>query len=1015
MHARPERCIVPLHVVIDGVFFDTFKELVEQHTYSISACCTYHMTAAVPPSTRISRVPFLARCVRLLHLYVVATLYSAPPSCLFVLFMEFPPNHLTQPPITGQTAAQLEEEARAFALRVRDVSKYAWAEFIQAANAGTSFHLGAAALDVATLGDGRGAPTVGATARSSSPGVSPRPSGLTGRGGRITPAERGPPPANPLQATFLNRVCLFDIDDKHKAKLQRWWMATRCWSWGYEKQRRTDESIAKQEREATEAEEEKRAAAAAVAEEEAAAVAAATAAAEEHAAALKHKDHHGPSAAAASGRGRLSAQRSIQQPEGGEADVGRREGRSSARGALGSGATALGRRWQRRHATGATGEKADGESLQQEHRGLRRTHTAPPTAGVGDPTRGGVATLAVEGKGHHSVASVSVGPITGADWTDPSVAAAAAEGGLAADGHEAESTAAPEVESNKVESPQPVDWERDVWSQCRLHRVSTSPLLLPLTSSTLMGFSAKDSTRDDGDPGEEASLIVEANRSPNEISRFSGPYGGGYTEREGRWESGKWETTRGSVGRGTPSGSGAIGAVGDKEALTSPKEWGASSHNSPGVTQFSGSGAEGASARVGRAGSSAACLSSSRDRYRTQSEFEDIEVLRSRSATSSGPGRDSFDSNVELDEKWDPTSSSSTAMQPTRGAAAGDVSRAFGGSGTSDRELDDAGGGELRQTRSVSLAGLGLTRSGWDGEPGGAPLPTLRRQSSAAAHSLREAGATPGSAATSTPRERGTTVGAEDAAVKAEEAERAAALARQFVRAYSSYLVEYLGFKLMGGPTNGVAETQTAATAASAMGSNGTPRTRRLYAGQTTTPPSSHGLGAPGWGEGPTHGGGKAEGRANEYFCSPATRGSGGELLAHALLRLPFELTNTVALVEVSVMVAPRASRAAAVAAAVEPMQASVKFWTVDVMEPSSGWEGDGPIGGSVEGQSPSRSWWASLPTLTSFKWNVDPDNPTFYGDDLPEELPHDMYRVIHKLRFRNSVEDFMVGQVNIV
>lgn len=900
-------------------------------------------------------------------------------------------------------------------MRVRNVSKYAWAEFVQAANAGTSFHHGAAVLDAVPHGGGGVGATIG-TARSSSPSVSPRPSGATARGGRVTPAERGPPPANPFQATFLNRVCLFDIDDKHKAKLQRWWVATRCWSWGYEKQRRTDESIAHQEREAMEAEEVKRVAAAG--EEKAAAAAAEAAAAaaaeEEEVAALKGKGHHGPPAAAASGRGRLSTQRSIQQPGGGT-EVGRRGGLSLARNALGSGASALGRRWQRRHAFGATGENADGELSQQEHRGLHRTHTAPPTAGAGEPTRGSVATLAAEGKGLRSVASVSVGLVTSADGRGALGATAAAEGGPAADGQQAEqadSTAVPEAACSKIEAPQPVDWERDVWSQCRLHRVSTSPLLLPMASSTLRGFSAKDSTRDDGDPGEEASLIVEANRSPNDVSHFSGPYGGGYTEGDGRWGLGKWETSRGSFGRGTPGGSGAIGTVSENDPVTSPKDWEASSHNSPGMTQYSGSVAEGASVRLGRADSSAACVSS-RDRHRAQSDFEDIEVLRSRSATSSGPGRDSLDSN-EPDDRWDPASTTSASVQPARGGAAGDSSKGVGSSFTLDWELDGAGGGE-RQTRSVSLAGLGLTGSGWDADPSGTSFSTLRRKSSAAENSLPEAAATPGSAAMSTPRGRGTTVGAEDAAVKAEEAERAAALARQFVQAYSSYLVEYLGFTLMGGPTNGVPGAQTGAIAGT-RDSDDTPRIRPVYAGQTATPPSSHVLGPPGWGgEGPAHDGGKAEGRADEHFCSPATRGSGGELLAHALLRLPFELTNTVALVEVSVMVAPATSVAAAAAAATEPMQASVKFWTVDITEPSGGWEGDGPIGGSVEGQSPSRSWWADLPTLTSFKWNVDPDNPTFYGYDLPEDLPHDMYRVIHKLRFRNSVEDFVVGQVNLV
>ncbi|CAM9910438.1 unnamed protein product, partial [Scytosiphon promiscuus] len=218
--------------------------------------------------------------------------------------------------VTPQDGArQLEKEARAFAMRVRDVSKYAWSEFAQLARSGDSFRLGAAKLSGAIGGGGGGgggASALGiAAARSSSPGLSPRPPGVAATGGgRNSPAlgeETGP--ANPLQATFLNRVCLLDIDDKHKASLRRTWEATRKWSWGYEKQRRCDEAaesraqVERKEREnarraAAEEEEEeaKRAAAAAAAEAEAAAAAAAAAKAQQ---AVSERGTNRPSAAAA--------------------------------------------------------------------------------------------------------------------------------------------------------------------------------------------------------------------------------------------------------------------------------------------------------------------------------------------------------------------------------------------------------------------------------------------------------------------------------------------------------------------------------------------------------------------------------------------------------------------------------------------------------------------------------------------------------------------------------------------
>ncbi|CAM9910504.1 unnamed protein product, partial [Scytosiphon promiscuus] len=545
--------------------------------------------------------------------------------------------------------------------------------------------------------------------------------------------------------------------------------------------------------------------------------------------------------------------------------------------------------------------------------------------------------------------------------------------------------------------PSPVDWVRDVWRHCRLHRVSTSPLFLPVASSTLTGFSVNTSTAagEDDDNAEATSLIVEAARfNRHDTGRFSGPWGGIYVEGDGRW------------------GSGMVGSVSDKDPVTSPKDWGLSGHRNTAVMTTVG---EGPSSELW-----------SGDRRPTQSsEFEEeAELMRSRSATSSGLGRDSLDSNADPDERWGLPSATSV-----RGGG-----EEFGGGGEGDGGGGGGGADDLRQTRSASLAAVGV---GWDGggsfgrDAGGITFAGSRRKSSALDNILLEDPAAPGSASASTPSGRGERAVADDGAARVAEAERAAVLARQFVLAYSSYLVTHLGFTPVAGATNRPAERAAAAPVAPAekinscsSGSRKQPKKRPAFEGEASTPASSHSRSATGWGKEPFDGdgagggggggGGPVETRVSDFFCSPATRGSGGVLLAHALLRLGLELTNTVALVEVSVMVAPPSSTAAAAAGGAQrqPMQSSVKFWTIDVVEPPSGWEGDGPIGGAVEGESASRSWWADLPTLSSFKWNLDPNSPTFRGSELPDELPHEMYRVIHKLRLRNAVEDFMVGQV---
>lgn len=942
-----------MYLYFDAVLFSRYRSLSCGPPPRAPRCSPY-------PSVRPAVPLSLYACVW----YISPAAPSVPVPALPRIALSFLTNK--QAP-AGKTKVQLEEEARAFALRFRDVSKYAWAEFVQVANTGTSFGLGAAKLNADISGGGEGRATaVGATPLcSSSPGVSPRPSGSTvlgggGGGSRSSPTAGEPPPANPLQAAFLNRVCLLEIDDEHKAKLQRWWVATRTWSWGYQKQLSCDRNLAKEEKEVREAAEEAERMVAAATEEKPKPV---------------RKGPHGESPQQLTSGNLLSL-------EGGR-------------------------------------------------RGLPRMFTARPS-GVGDPTRERMPPSGTEVKGHQSLGSGSVGPTTSTE-VDGASGAPIAGGGLAADGshaQQAQSTAVIDEVDKSVEAPLPADWARDVWSQCRLHRVSTSPLLLPMASSTLRGFSVDCSAKGQDDAGEAVSLVVEAGfRSPKGFDHFSGSWGEGCTEEENQYGPGRWDPSD-PFGRRGLGGSGVVGSISEKDGVVSPKAWGGSSHNSPVVTQYSSSVTEGANTRFGGAGGSAAGFLS-RDRHLMQPEFEEeIEVLRSRSATSSGPGRDSLDSNVELEDRLDPAATLPSRLQVARGGVAGDYSRGFGSSWTAalGGEASCGGDGEPRQTRSASFAGWR-----WDGgdsgsgEAGGMPFPSLRRKSSAVDKIGPEVAATPGSVATSTPTARGENAAVAGSAAGTAEVERAVMLARQFVVAYSSYLVEHLGFTLVGGPSNGVVDT-TAATSTSTKDSNDIPRTRPGFARDTTTSASSQSVGASGWGESPTDGGGGGggggfgggsrggAGRANDHFCSPATRDSGGFLLAHALLRLAFELTNTVALVEVSVMVASLTSTAAPTAAAVaaEPMRASVKFWTVDVTEPSGGWEGGGPIGGSVEGKSASRSWWADLPTLTSFKWNLDPDNPAFQGCDLPEDLPHDMYRIIHKLRFRNSVEDFIVGQVSL-
>ncbi|CBJ34061.1 hypothetical protein Esi_0911_0001 [Ectocarpus siliculosus] len=712
------------------------------------------------------------------------------------------------------------------------------------------------------------------TLRSSSPSVSPHPSGGTtrvgyvrGGGGRSTPAAGETRPANPLQATFLNRVCLLGIDDKHKATLHRRWKATRTWSWGYEKQRRCNkaaEDRANEERKSRRAREE---AERVTADQEAARTAAAAAAAalKIKTEPLEHLAHQGQTPAAPIS---LSAQRSVQRPGGGEVSPGRR--------GLGSGSSAFRRSsawmWPRRQPSSAPGERTDGESPQQQldkgrdrlisgqDRGSQMTRTIRPPRGMGDPVRR--STPAVEARDLRPKGSASVGQNIKTEAAGDSITAATAADNGVPDVRQVQQVESKEVfvpADREVEAPRSVDWARDIWSQCRLHRISTSPLLLPMASSTLSGFAVKASATRDHDGGQ-----AEAEAALDRMD--SRPVGRDYTSGEGQPGSARGNSGTGSIFLGN----------------VSETEWGASSYNSLGVPQHTGSVAGEASVRE---------LSGDRQ-LRQSSEEEDFDLLRSRSATSSGLGRESTDSAVGSDERWAIAATPTLGTQPAMHR--GSFLRGLGSGGTvaRDGETDGAGAAELRQTRSVSLAGIGLGCDGGStgGDTGGPAPSSFRRKSSAVDKPVLEAAATPEPAIASTPG-TGEHVAVDSSGRDDVEAERGATLARQFVLAYSSYLVESLGFTPVTEEATIVsADNVNTDTDVKCM-------TRPVFAGHPVTFASGLTVGATGSGKAPK---GVRGAPVNGQLCSPATLGSGGVLLAHALLRLPLELTNTVALVETS-------------------------------------------------------------------------------------------------------------------
>lgn len=972
-----------------------------------------------------------------------------------------------QAPAAEKTAVQLEEEARSFALRLKHVSKFAWSQYLRAVNSGTSHLVGAARKNVTEPTDGtlplRTAGAAGAAAAAvagaksaSSPTVSPRAlaasmeppykTALLRGGGGI--ADGGAASlANPLQATFLNRAHLVEVDDEHAAKCKLRWESTRAWTWGYQTQCRWNKTAEAEERSPEELE-----GGGVVVETKALPMGRGTPSTAAMVVGSVHRGATGIAIAAGvlpiSAGGATLAQRG----GGGEglgARGGREEPTAGKRGFTPSNSRLLrmsppivSRAADSARSVSAEGGGSSNPSQTPEsvvvrggQQGFTRTKIASPAPLP--PSRDSDATQELPGvpgmetKNQRSFAPFSTGACTRATAAAARAAGASAVAAAAVaavvDGPQAPAERALlDREESTLQRPNGL---QNVMSQCRLHRMAVYPLLLPMppAPSTPKESSAKGSPRGDDDIGGDAGVVETEFRSPACINQLTAAWGGDSIEEEGRWRSGKWGALIPLDGR--KPGPGAAGNSGVMDAIASPKEWMSSSHNSPAVAFSTGGIAAGASGGG----------FTSKDKHQSQSsDFDIADHVRSRSATSSGTGNYSFDSTLDPEER-----SNRKGAPIARLLAPGEIpppppppppplhARSSRGSAREGEVDSSEVGREPRQTRSASLA---VFAGDWTRVTEIGMGSAARRKTSAVEHSLIDAptASTPTGMQTAEDSRNEAASGVVETEVE-RAAARAVALARQFVDAYSTFLVDSLGFTPVG-----------CGKGAGGVANGGDQKARLASAGietEVATPDPSKNFDGMGWGTSPSAPGGGSGGGGGDDDSSTANHcGNGGEILARGCLRLALELTNTIVLVDVSVSIVHDEAAAGAAAAAAERTQrlwssevpgaaagvqrrqhhisivadtmlASVKMWTVDVVEPGDGWKGDGPVGTSAGGGSPS--WWANQPTLSSFAWNLNPNEPLLRGDCLPDELPRELHRVIDGLQFRNSVEDFSLGQVS--
>lgn len=613
-----------------------------------------------------------------------------------------------------------------------------------------------------------------------------------------------------------------------------------------------------------------------------------------------------------------------------------------------------------------------------------------------------------------------------------------------------------------------------------IHHISTYPLIVPVASPPLRILPARSSRTGQEYPeaggGEGVSGIARS--SPSE-SHFSGPWGGNYTEEAGRWGSGMWKTrdlawdALGPLPRRT-FGSGGMASIGEADALERSRILTTSSGSSLAVTHFSGSvGAlSGGGGGGGRSitpdhgvhsGTAGVGWVPREARHPTRSSEHYDETERSRSRSVAG-SRDSVDNSLD-DERYERATTSATHGLHHHGetllGAAGrreEGSATISGGGSGGVQEPRNGSGDLRQNRSMSVVELGDGRTSEvfpdaasAASGSGGPISMLRRKTSAVDDMSNETAATYGSGSvTQTPAEHQRSRGGQfSSAVETDaerEEQRARILATRFVDAYSAYLTDSLGFRVVqdaGIVTDKNDAFDKSRNDAAHAGSDGGGEARPsspIDAGNNT--------GRKGGRQGTSrrYSGGGSSTTSHDSGC-------GGPTLARALLRLALPWTNSVAIVEVNVRGdwagtgaratalartntnALRGTSEAASAAAesgdggvymhrrhqaclTEILTASIRMWTVDVVSPidvfgyrvdSTAYTGESDVKDKSQGGIRGGLWpiIAGLPTLQSFR-SMTPVGFEDGGNELPQELS----RVWRGLRFCQSVNDFIVGQV---
>ena len=832
--------------------------------------------------------------------------------------------------------------------------------------------------------------------------------------------------ANPLQAKFLCRARLVEIDDEEMVERRRRWEVARAWTWGYETQRRLDGAQAAAEAAEQQA---KQAVAGTVkaAEQQAAVGVVVKAAAEARAcggaavggpgAAKKTPVAIAASAAADDPSTLLGVGGRRRSPGKLGLVPGEPPSLSASAASVTSGAS--GERRGERRGSGSGGGSGGGGG------GISRTKTAPQ----GAVAHGGVdpGCVVYSGGGNNVQEAKNLRP------TAPFPGRSGGSGayGAGGDGSEDEESqqrsqsarAMRDGDHEREEENRPVvDWRRDIWGQSRLHTVTTWPLVLPMPSppTAFTDYSArferKGEDRDDGAAASAAAISVQS-------GRFAGPGGGIFSGEEGRAGGmGLLDALTPFVRRQRGSGAAPGGGVGELDYYESPR----SCRNLSSAANID-SGAAAAPLRTRRGGTpdhgshhSGGGIYLHPERKQTPSETEDLEGSRSHSV-SSGQGRDSLEGSfLGHEEKFDRTLALLSRSLPYgEGLLAANPKCVGVNDSIGTAHGEGVNPGEFLQARGIFQSEIER------GDPRAAAVDA--RTGTPTRRKYAELGAGQADVAVAARTTEGLLAEQVLESVQA-EADRAVvlaiALAWRFVDAYSAHLVENLEFKSIAHGDEAVEAGVGNNEAWAVPARPGEDETSNAAAPTSTSNVNT----TRDWKTGT----GRVERGGSRSGCDAVH--------AQRLLRLGMDLSNTVVLVEVTATVEPEKIKAAAVTAAsrtqhlwiqgaspavkthpesqypgvaAERMVASLKLWTLDVEEPRDGWGPDGPPGGVCESSAEgcASSWWAKLPSLQSFRWCVDPED-LVRGRCLPDELPIELRRLTAALRFQSFVDDFLLGQV---